>query len=141
MLTDSRRIEFDSDALVAAVASSPRAAERLGLPRLPPYVACFHPEAGEVELLFGSVQAPRPFRVTANAVGALLVSYCIRARLPVPRNAKKSVHIEANAVVITFRTLITRIMAVAAEARSTSEPLASLHGSESVKNGGPSSSD
>jgi hypothetical protein len=141
MLTDRRRIEFDADALVAAVVASPRAAEKLGLPRLPPYGACFHPEASAVEFLYNTAQAPRPFRVTANAVGALLVSYCVRARLPVPRNVKKSVHVEANAVVVSFQTLISRFLAVAAEARSAGEPLASPQGFESMTNAAPLSSD
>jgi hypothetical protein len=115
MLTDKRRIEFDADALVAAIASSPRAAESLGLPRSAPYGASFRPVEHEVEFLYGTEQAPRAFRLKAEAVGAFLVSYCIRARMPVPRNADKAVRIEANAAILTLRILIPRVMSVAAE--------------------------
>ena len=54
--------------------------------------------------MYGTVQAPRSLRLKAEVVGAFLVSYCIRARLPIPRNANKSVRIEANAAVLTLRT-------------------------------------
>jgi hypothetical protein len=83
MLTDRRRIEFDADALVAAVAASPRAAESLGRPRPAPYGACFYPEEREIEFLYGTVQTPHPFRLKTEAVGTFLVSYCVRVPAPV----------------------------------------------------------
>jgi hypothetical protein len=120
MLTDRRRIEFDADALVAAIAASPRAAESLGLPRPAPYGACFYPEEREVEFLYGTLRAPRAIRLKAEVVGAFLVSYCVRARLPMPRNADKAVRIEANSVVLTLRTQIPRVMTVAVEGHQIS---------------------
>ena len=123
MLTDRRRIEFDADALVAAITSSPRAAESLGLPRAAPYGARFYPEECEVEFLYGTMQTPRAFRLKAAVVGAFLVSYCVRARLPLPRDADKRVRIEANAVILTLRTLIPRVMTVAEERHPVAEPL------------------
>ena len=110
MLTDTRRIEFDADALVAAIASSPRAADSLGLPRPAPYGACFHPEQREVEFLYGTVRASRAVRLKAEVIGAFLVSYCLRERMPMPRNADRGVCIEANSVVLTLRTQLPRVM-------------------------------
>jgi N-acetylmuramic acid 6-phosphate (MurNAc-6-P) etherase len=37
-------------------------------------------------------------------VGAMLVSYCIRARIPIARLADKDVRIEAGSVVLAFST-------------------------------------
>jgi hypothetical protein len=115
VLTDKRLLEFDAEALVAAVAASPRAAERLGLLRQVPFGACFHPDTQEVEFLYGHAQAPRRFRLKAGAVGAFLVSYCIRARVPMPRGAEKSVQVEPNGVVLSLRTQVPRFIAVATE--------------------------
>jgi hypothetical protein len=115
VLTDIRQLQFDAEALVAAVAASPRAAERLGLLRQAPFGACFHPDTQEVEFLYGNAQAPRRFRLKALAVGAFLVSYCIRARVPIPREAEKSVRIEANGVVLSLRLQVERFISVATE--------------------------
>ena len=114
-ILDRREIEFDAEALVAAVASSRRAAESFGLPGLPPRDARFYPKEGEVDFLYGSAQAPRAVRVRAEVVGALLVSYCIRAKVPMPRKADKGVRIEANTVILAFRTRFSQAPNVAVE--------------------------
>jgi hypothetical protein len=38
----------------------------------------------------------------------VLVSYCIRARIPMPRSADKGIRIEADAVILTFRTVFAK---------------------------------
>lgn len=47
--------------------------------------------------------------ITAERLGALLVSYCVRARVPLPRLAEKSVRIEANSVVVGFTTYFSEV--------------------------------
>jgi hypothetical protein len=42
--------------------------------------------------------------VTSERLGALLMSYCIRARIPVARLADKDIRIEASAVILIFTT-------------------------------------
>src|ERR1700733_4793228 len=85
MLVDRREIEFDTQTLLAAVATSQRAAESFGLPGFPPSGARFDPKQGAVDFLYGSAQGQRAVRLKAEMVGALLVAYCIRARIPMPK--------------------------------------------------------
>jgi hypothetical protein len=100
---DRREVEFDAAALIAVVVTSQQAAESLGLPGIVPHAVHFHPEAGEIAFLYGTVQTPQVVRLKAAAVGALLVSYCIRLKVPMPRKAGKGVRIEVNSVILFFR--------------------------------------
>ena len=123
MLTDRRRIEFDADALVAAITSSPRAAESLGLPRAAPYGARFYPEECEVEFLY-EYHADTP-RISPQSRGCRRLSrFVLRSSAATtPAGADKRVRIEANAVILTLRTLIPRVMTVAEERHPVAEPL------------------
>jgi hypothetical protein len=90
--------------LVLAIAGSPRAAQGFGLPALPPAGVRCYPHEGQVDVLYGTVQAPRAVRLPAEALGALLVAFCIRSRIPMPRHADKGIRIEADGVILAFRT-------------------------------------
>jgi hypothetical protein len=103
-LIDRREIEFEADVLIAAVAASPKAAQSFGLPVLMPIRVRFYPKEGEVDFLFGSLQAPQAVRLKSDLVGALLVAYCLRIRIPMPKKASKGVQIEPDSVILTFRT-------------------------------------
>jgi hypothetical protein len=83
-VTDRREIEFDAEALLFIIATSLRSAQSFGLPALCPTGARFYPRDGCIDVLYGAGQAQRAVRLAAEPVGALLVSYCIRARLPMP---------------------------------------------------------
>jgi hypothetical protein len=107
-LTDRREIEFDADAIVQAISVSLRSAQAFGLPALPPTGVRCHPREGQIDVLYGTKEAPQAVRITAEALGALLVSYCIRARIPMPRQADKAIRVEADSVVLAFRTTCTR---------------------------------
>ena len=89
---------------MTAISASLRAAQGFGLPALRPNGARCYPKEGQVDVLYGTSQAPRAVRISAEALGALLVSYCIRARIPMPRRADKGIRIEANCVILAFRT-------------------------------------
>jgi hypothetical protein len=112
---DTREIEFDAEALLAAVVTSQRAAESFGLPGFPPNGARFHPKLGTVDFLYGSAEAPRAVGLKAEMVGALLIAYCIRARIPMPRKADKGVHIKANSVSLAFKTEFAQLPVATAE--------------------------
>ncbi len=114
-LTDRRELDFDEDVLIAAVAISPRIAENLGLPAIPPAVVRFHPKESEVEFLYWTDPTNKTFRIKNAALGALLIGYCIRARVPIPRAAERAVRIEAASVVLTFRTQIAKPLQPAAQ--------------------------
>jgi hypothetical protein len=102
-IIDRRELEFDGAALLDAVATSQKAAESFGLPGMVPRGVRFYPHEGEVAFLYGTPQTPRAVRLSAEATGALLVSYCIRAKIPMPRKAEKRVRINAHCVILTFR--------------------------------------
>jgi hypothetical protein len=43
-------------------------------------------------------------RVTAVKVGAFLVSYCVRARIPLPRNSDKEITMAVNSIILSVTT-------------------------------------
>jgi hypothetical protein len=77
--TDRRELEFDAEALLLAVSVSSRAAQAFGLPAQLPTGVRLYPHEGQVDFLYGAGQA---VRMAAEPLGAVLVSYCIRARIP-----------------------------------------------------------
>jgi hypothetical protein len=42
-----------------------------------------------VDFLFGTPQAPQAVRLKSEMVGALLVAYCIRIRIPMPKKGRQ----------------------------------------------------
>jgi hypothetical protein len=104
-LTERREVEFDAQALVGAVGASLRAAQAFGLPGLAPTNVRFFPREGQVEFLYGERHPQRAVRMTAEQLGAVLVSYCIRVKIPMPRRAEKGIRIEADVVILAFRTV------------------------------------
>jgi hypothetical protein len=101
-ITDRREIEFDLQAVGFALECSPRAAQAFGLPLLTPQTVRCNPPAGTVEVTYGELTSTRVFVLRAEALGAVLISYCHRAGMPVPRTADKSVRIQPEHVVLVF---------------------------------------
>jgi hypothetical protein len=108
-IIDRREIEFDAEALVVAIAVSTDATAASAHPTLRPSGVRLHPQQGEIEVLYATNP---PTRLSAERVGALLISYCVRARIPIPRQADKGVRIEAGAVILTFAMHYTKARAV-----------------------------
>ena len=54
--------------------------------------------------MYGGGKSARAVSIGAEALGALLVSYCIRARIPMPRAADKRTRIESNSVVLALQS-------------------------------------
>jgi hypothetical protein len=94
---------------VVAIAVCMHAAEGSVHPALRPSGVQFHRQQGEIEVLYGTTPATR---LTAERIGALLISYCVRTRIPIPRQADKGVRIEEGAVVLTFTMQYTKGRAV-----------------------------
>lgn len=103
-IVERRDIEFDAEAVLRAVTCGSRAAQTFGLPPLRATCVHFLPAQGQVEVVYGTGGAARAFPLRAEALGALLVSYCIRVRVPMPRRAEKGIRVEGASVVLTFRT-------------------------------------
>lgn len=107
-IIDRREIEFDLEAVRLALAWSPAAAHAFGLStRTPDRVRC-KPTEGAVEVTYGRLTETRVFMLRAEALGAILISYCSRAGMPIPRGADKAVRIEREHVVIVFTLRISR---------------------------------
>jgi hypothetical protein len=103
-IMDRRAIEFDASSIAKAIAASPKAAQSFGLPGLRPTGVRFYPEEARIDVLYGPNDAPRAVSFPAVALGALLISYCIRARIPIPRNTLKGIRIDGRSVTLAFRT-------------------------------------
>jgi hypothetical protein len=100
-IIDRREIAFDARALLSVVAGCGERARAIGLPPLKPTGVGFDPNGNLITFSYGRNPA---VQVSADRLGALLVSYCIRARIPLPRLPDKEVRVTADAVVIVIRT-------------------------------------
>lgn len=101
-IIDRREIEFDQQAVRLALEWSPRAAQAFGLPPLTPHTVRCRPADGGIEVTYGELTSMRVFMLRAEALGAILISYCNRAGMPMPRKADKAVRIEREHVVVVF---------------------------------------
>ena len=101
-IIDRREIEFDLQAVKLVLEWSPRAAQAFGLPPLLPTAVRCNPVDSSVEVVYGVLSAARVFALRAEALGAILISYCNRAGMPIPRGADKAVRIEREHVVVVF---------------------------------------
>lgn len=106
-ITDTRVIGFEAGAVLAAVAASPEAAAALGLPAAPPDSVRFVPAEHRVDLFYRVGEALADFSVPAESLGALLVGYCCRHRIAIPRGTRKSIRIEERAALLCFMLQVT----------------------------------
>jgi hypothetical protein len=102
-IIDRRELAFDARALIHVIAGSLNRAQAIGLPALRPTGIVFDPEGHRIRIVY-EPQAHPEVALAAEHVGAMLVSYCIRARIPIARLADKDVRIEAGSVVLAFST-------------------------------------
>ncbi|MEJ0019443.1 MAG: hypothetical protein WDN25_23405 [Acetobacteraceae bacterium] len=104
-ITDRREIEFDLRALRLALQWSPNSAQAFGLPPMTPQSVRCNPRDGTLEVTYGELTSTRVFVVRAEALGAILISYCNRAGMPMPRVADKAVRVDREhvALVLTLR--------------------------------------
>jgi len=104
LVVDRREIEFDADSLVYYLSILPREAERLGLPAMPPGAIRFDPAKGSVAAIYGKAEQARCVPIPAESLSAMLISYCMRTRIPLPRVADKIIRVAADRVVLSFKT-------------------------------------
>jgi hypothetical protein len=109
-ITDRREIEFDLQAVKFALECSPRSAQAFGLPPLTPQAVRCNPPAGTVEVTYGELTSTRVFILRAEALGAILISYCSRTGVPIPRNADKAVRVDREHVVVVFTLRMSRAL-------------------------------
>jgi hypothetical protein len=73
----------------------------IGLPPLRPVALRFSPQEEWIEFQY---EKQEPIQVPAAKVGAFLVSYCVRARIPLPRNSDKEIKMAANSIILSVTT-------------------------------------
>ena len=103
MIIERREVEFETEALLTVLASSPRAAAAFGLARGLPQAVLFEPAAQSVRFVFPGGGHAHSVALDSARLGALLVGFCLRMRMPLPRKAEKSLRVEAGMVVLAFR--------------------------------------
>jgi hypothetical protein len=97
---DRRELSFDAAAIVAIVACSPGMARAIGMPQGRPDGARFDPRSGEAIVVYGA--GAKSVRCQPEPLGALLIGYCLRTGIRVPRRLERSVRITADAAVLVF---------------------------------------
>ena len=100
-IIDRREIEFDGKALISPIAGSLQRARTIGLPALRPMRIGFSPQTREIRVEYDTHAA---VWVASDRLGALLVAYCVRARIPISRQAEKDIRIATSSVFLTFAT-------------------------------------
>ncbi len=105
---DKREIRFDADALVYCLAVSPRAAEGFGLPGMAPNEVRFFPKEKAIKVLYGKQDPAGAVRIAAESLTELLVGYCIRSKIPLPRIADKSIRVEPDCLALEFLTSFSK---------------------------------
>jgi hypothetical protein len=116
-IIDRREIEFDLQTVRLVLEWSPRSAQAFGLPPLIPQSVRCRPDEGTIEVTYGELTSARVFGLRAEALGAVLIAYCNRCGMPLPRAADKAVRVERERVVVVFTLRITNAsMPDAAEA-------------------------
>lgn len=101
-ITDRREIRFEADTVLTAIAVQPTAAAALGLPAVAPNAARFVPPKHHVVLLYRVGAGEADFTVSVESLGALLIGFCCKAGISLPRSAKKTIRIEEDSIVLAF---------------------------------------
>jgi hypothetical protein len=99
-INDRREIAFDAAAMVVVIKSSRRMVLAIGLPDVAPVDVRFDPDASEVALLYSIIGRAIP--IQQGPLSALLISYCMRTGIRVPRLLNRSVRVDRDAVVLVF---------------------------------------
>jgi hypothetical protein len=106
-IIEQRELAFDLEAVRRVLEWSPRSAQAFGLPPLIPQAVQCDPAAGTIEVTYGELTSTRVFVLRAEALGAILIAYCNRAGMPVPRYAAKAVRVDREQVVVLFTLCIS----------------------------------
>jgi hypothetical protein len=98
-IDDLRTLRFDLVAVADMIERSPLAAASIGLPGRRPDQVTLDPRTQRVVCHYtGRASAA----VEADRLAALLITYCIRAHIRVPRRTSRTVRIEQDAVAVSF---------------------------------------
>jgi hypothetical protein len=101
-ISERRELRFSPLALMQVIAARPDAATSHGLPAGAPIGITLLPQDRRVDVAYGQAAAARQFPLAIDALGMLLIAHCIRARIPLPRVARKEVHIGTECAALVF---------------------------------------
>ena len=101
-ILERRELRFSAAALQAMIGWSLGAASSHGLLPTPPNGVTLVPEHGRIDVVYGAGAKVRSIPLTLQALGSLLIAYCIRSLIPMPRIARKEVRIGARYVALVF---------------------------------------
>src|SRR5580658_4272934 len=101
-ITERRELRFSPGALQAMIGWSLGAASSHGLPPSAPDEIKLLPQESRIDLIYGQGTTARSVPVKVEALAMLLIAYCIRALIPLPRIARKEVRIGARHVSLVF---------------------------------------
>jgi hypothetical protein len=102
-IVDRRKIVFDAAAIMAVLACSEQMRAAIGLPFGQPKSVHFDPAASKIVLLYSSTGVSVP--VETGPLGALLIAYCMRAGIKVPRHGSRTIRVEQHAAVLVLSTV------------------------------------
>lgn len=98
-ISDRREIEFNSTALMAVIISNADENSRR------PTNIEFHGDG--IEIFRGS---GRTLSLTSEQIGGLLIQYCIKMKIAIPREAQKSVRVTSKSVILMFSKELPEIL-------------------------------
>jgi hypothetical protein len=101
-IRERRELTFYEEGILSAITCSLRSAAAFGLPPVPPQWVRLIPAEGKVCAIYGSGATAKSVMIDAKPLGALLVSFCIRSKIPMPKDAAKEVRVESQCVVLAF---------------------------------------
>jgi hypothetical protein len=101
-IREHRQLTFYEEGILSAITCSLRSAAAFGLPPIPPQWIRLIPSEGKVSIIYGSGTAAKSVMLDAKLLGALLVSFCIRSKIPMPKDVAKEVRVESQCVIIEF---------------------------------------
>lgn len=111
LVVDSRQLVFDIKALRASLRCDSRVAQYLRIPvgEDDTLELLANEQCMEITQAAAEGDAPTIHRLNASQVAALLIAYCIRTGIPVPRQCRKSIHIHPSHVALTFTKRIATL--------------------------------
>ena len=116
-IRDVRSIEIDRAGLSDAVSRCRKVATSLGIPDGLVRSVALRAATNEVEFCVSTeAGAARPAILPAAALGALALAYLIAVRVPVPKQATKSISVTEQGVTIVFEFLMNTPPPVVARA-------------------------
>jgi hypothetical protein len=94
-IKEQRTIEFDALEVMRAIRLTPQVAYALGLQVVNVLAVEFQPDDAVVLVLDNKRQV-----IVAEALAALLVAYCSRISVPLPRNGSKTIDVTMHSVIL-----------------------------------------